>query len=324
MEAGRVLGAAIALPAAVGSVAEGVGAVEVGIEPCHVDEAGIVRAHGTGRIDDLVRGIGRRCLPGGHVASCEQNLGAEVPAALRVPGGLGEPLSTAGVLDQVVEGRVLEAAQRTVGTADPAADPFAVRVADSGGAGKRIEDRGSSGSRPAAAGVLGVGPDGPVAVAKPDRAAPRDADRTDGVAPAARERPAAEKADLSVAVRTVDHAVLALEGQAVEVAARDHVHHAGDRVRAVRCRAAVTQELDLLDRDHRQHVRVHHQLRLVRDRPRGPGDPVAVQQDQGPAGSESAQVECRAVRARSRPELVGLEIRAEAEREVADHAEHGR
>ena len=102
IEAGRVLGAAVALPAAVGSVAEGVRSVEIRVEPRHVDETGIVRADRSGGVDDLVRRVGRRGLPRGRLAPGEQDLGANVLAALRVPRGFGEPLAAAGVLDQVV------------------------------------------------------------------------------------------------------------------------------------------------------------------------------------------------------------------------------
>ena len=246
----------------------------------------------------------------------------DMPASLRVPRGFREPLTAARVLHQVVERRVLDPAKRAVGAAHRAADAFAVRVADRRRTGERVEHGRTPGPGPAAAGIVRVGANRPVAVAKPDRAAARQAERTRDVAAAASEGPSAEQADLAVAVRTVDHAVPALEGQAVEVASRDHVHHAGDRVGAVRRGAAVTQELDLLDRDHGKRVRVDDELGLVRDRARRPGKPVAVQQHKGPARPQAAQVEGRAVRTGAGTELIGFQVRAEAEREVPDHAEH--
>ena len=140
--------------------------------------------------------------------------------------------------------------------------------------------------------------------------------------PAGGERPAGDQAHLVVAVRAVDHAVLAFEREAVEVAAGDHVHHAGDRVRAVGRRAAVAQELDPLDGDHRQDVRVDHELRLVRNRARRPGQAVAVQEDEGAARAETAQVQARAVRAGAHAELFGAEVRSETDREIPDEIEH--
>jgi hypothetical protein len=73
--------------------------------------------------------------------------------------------------------------------------------------------------------------------------------------------------------------------QALVVPARDEVDHAADGVRAVDGRGAVQQDLDAVERRHRDLVQVDHAAVQAVGR-----DPAAVQQDEGGVGALVAQV----------------------------------
>ncbi|MNX57737.1 hypothetical protein D3C86_885600 [compost metagenome] len=87
---------------------------------------------------------------------------------------------------------------------------------------------------------------------------------------------------------------LTLNGDAIDIVARDDVHDAGHGVRAVDRRGPVLQDFDALDHGGRQDVQVSRADRTART---GRSDATAVQQQQGAGGAQAAQRQ--GVRARS-------------------------
>ena len=328
-----VLVAPVPLPPAIRRIAVGVVAVEVGVSRRHVDERGMTRQDPPGRVDDFARGIGRRGRPVRHLGLGDQKFAGEIEPVVERPRCFAEPLPAPGVLHQVHERRVLEPAHAThrahVGNVGVrAAQAFAVRIHDgdvahsrgvSGSFGEcleRDEDRGRAGAGPAAAWVFRIGADSPVPFDHLQRGSTCESERSDGIS--ASQHCASDQSEPLIPVRAVEGLVSCFQFDAVEIRAGDEVDDAGDGIGAVGRGGTVAEHFEAFEGGHGQQVHVHHQLRLVGDRTRGPRQPAAVQQHQRSAGAESPQVHGGPVCAGSGPVLVGLAVRALAERQVAD------
>ena len=95
-------------------------------------------------------------------------------------------------------------------------------------------------------------------------------------------------------------AATGLDGQAFEIRSQDRVDHAGDRIGAVQGRGPVEQDLDPADAHGRNGIGVDrgHRHQVFRLGARVQDHPATVQQHQGVAGAQAAQVDGGRVAAR--------------------------
>src|SRR5690606_22542322 len=97
-----------------------------------------------------------------------------------------------------------------------------------------------------------------------------------------------------VTVPALRQAVLAVDGEALEVVLEDEVDHAADRVGTVSRRRAAGDDLDALDRGRRHRVDVDNARAVDRRRP------AAVEQHEVAVGAELAKTDGRGARGRVR------------------------
>ena len=193
--------------------------------------------------------------------------------------------------------------------------------------GKRLqghEQPRAPGPGPAAARVVGMGPDRPVPLPHRERRPSCEPDRRHQVTRAPSERAAGDEAKPAVAVRAGDGPVPDLALDALEVRTGDEVDHAGDGIRAVGCGGPFAQHLDTLERGLRQQVHVHDELRLIRNRSRREGKALPVQEHERAARTEPAQIDGCPVRPGPGPVLVRLAVGALAEGQVAQDVDEPR
>ena len=330
----------------------GVAAVQVRIGGGHVHQPGIVGANGAGGIHQLVRRIGGRRAPVRHIGFANQEFHVQRDGVAQIGAGLGEPLPAAGFFDQVVERGVLEAAEaaqarcavaegfrvleRSVeGVGLGAAEGFAIGIDDASGEQTaeaapdwrgRPSVQGHEHGRPPdggppAARTVGVAQERPIPIGDGEFAARGVTRRGDEAKPTAQHAAAPDRPQLGIAVAAVDQLVAGGGLEAREIPAGDEVHHAGDGVGAVGGGGAVGQHLDALQRDGRDHVHVHQQLRLRGNGVRRPGDAPAVQQHQRTARPKAADVDSGAVRTGPGLELIRFPVRALGKRQALDEVD---